>query len=186
MNFPDHRIARDADRGGDLAAGHAAADAAPQLLDALGRPRGCRCCTGRSGALARGRDDRGINSGGRGHETASLSCSGRSGPPTGRLSARSGQPRESETSKRKSVRGFKKPIWKDMPQTPVAAGPSKKSAPPSNYAAFHRAASRLKDGKPAVGVDPYAATQSGPLLVAVEREPSPNRSVARFDSPAKS
>src|SRR5215472_2596564 len=48
-----------------------------------------------------------------------------------------GNREKAKTSKRKSVRGFKKPIWKDMPQTPVAAGPSKKSAPPSNYAAFH-------------------------------------------------
>jgi hypothetical protein len=33
---------------------------------------------------------------------------------------------------------------------------------------------------------PYAVLKSGPLLVAVEREPSPNQTVARFDSPAKS
>jgi len=38
MNFADHRIARDADCGGDLAAGHAAADAAAQLLDAFSGP----------------------------------------------------------------------------------------------------------------------------------------------------
>jgi len=68
MDFADHRIARDADCGGDLAAGHAALDAALQLLDALRIPSPCRCAA-RSGTARRcRRDDRGIEqcgSGGR-------------------------------------------------------------------------------------------------------------------------
>src|SRR5215831_11975750 len=106
------------------------------------------------------------------------------GRRTGRLSARSGQPRERETSKRKSVRGFKSRSGKQAPD-PVAAGPPRKSAPPSNYAAFTEPHPASRMANPLLEWRPYAATQSGPLLVAVEREPSPNRSVARFDSPAK-
>jgi hypothetical protein len=114
-----------------------------------------------------------------------------SGPPTGRLSARSGQLRDPKPRSENRCAALRADPEKDAPDVtpsfrkPVAAGPPKKSAPPSNYAAFHRAASRLKDGKPAVGVAPVRCTLSGPLLVAVEREPSPIRIVARFDSPAK-
>src|ERR1700739_1655764 len=78
---------------------------------------------------------------------------------------------------------------KDAPDvTPKRGGGrfAEKISPTKHFAAFHRAASRLKDGKPAVGVAPVRCTLSGPLLVAVEREPSPIRIAARFDSPAKS
>src|ERR1041385_865486 len=120
-------------------------------------------------------------------QTASLWCRGRSGPLTGRWSARSGQRRERETSTRKSVRGLNEPIRNapDVTPMPVAAVRRKNKAPPSKLRRIHRAASRLKDGKPAVGVAPVRRYSSGPLLVAVEREPSPNQTVARFDSPAK-
>jgi hypothetical protein len=123
--------------------------------------------------------------------TASLYCRGRLGRRTGRLSARSGQLRDPKPRSENRCAAFGADRERDAPDAtqssfkPVAAGPPKKSAPPSNYAAFHRAASRLKDGKPAVGVAPVRCTLSGPLLVAVEREPSPIRIVARFDSPAK-
>jgi hypothetical protein len=119
-------------------------------------------------------------------ETASLYCRGRTGPPTGRWPRAAGD-RETQTSKRKSVRGLRADPEKEAPDvTPVAAGPPKKSAPPNNYAAFTEPHPASRMANPPLEWRPYAATRSGPLLVAVEREPSPNPSVARFDSPAKS
>jgi len=98
-----------------------------------------------------------------------------------------------KTSKRKSVCGFKSRSGKEMPQTRPKAFSSRwqpvrrKSQPHQaltpHFTEPHPAS---KDGKPAVGVAPVRCTLSGPLLVAVKREPSPNRNVARFDSPAKS
>jgi hypothetical protein len=92
-----------------------------------------------------------------------------------------------KTSKRKSVCGFKSRSGKEMPQTrpkafssPWAAGPPKKSAPPSTNAAFHRAASRLKDGKPAVGVAPVRRTDRGRFLSLLSE--NPRRIEASHDS----
>src|SRR5215467_4768048 len=110
------------------------------------------------------------------------------GRRTGRLSARSGQPRERETSKRKSVRGLRADPEKDAPDvTPTWWRLVRRKNQPHQATTPHftepHPASRMAN--PLLEWRPYAATQSGPLLVAVEREPSPNRSVARFDSPAK-
>jgi hypothetical protein len=49
-------------------------------------------------------------------ETASRYCRGRSGPPTGRLSARSGQPRDASLEAKIDAR-LEEPIRKKMPQT---------------------------------------------------------------------
>jgi hypothetical protein len=114
-----------------------------------------------------------------------------SGPLTGRLSARSGQPRDPKPRSENRCAAFGADPEKDAPDTTQSlfqAGGSRsaeKVSPTKQLRRIHRAASRLKDGKPAVGVAPVRCTLSGPLLVAVEREPSPNRNVARFDSPAK-
>jgi hypothetical protein len=98
-----------------------------------------------------------------GDMTASLYCRDRSGPPTGRLSARSGQPRERETSKRKSVRGLMSRSGKSPRRDPKAGASqsAEKSAAPGNSPHSHRAASRLKDGKPAVGVAPVRCNSIG-------------------------
>jgi hypothetical protein len=120
-------------------------------------------------------------------ETASLYCRGRTGPPTGRKPRAAGN-RETQTSKRKSVRGLRADPEKDAPDvTPVAAGPPKNFSPTKQLRRI--SPSRIPPqgmANPLLEWLPYAATRSGPLLVAVEREPSPNRNVARFDSPAKS
>src|SRR5205823_4951991 len=70
--------------------------------------------------------------------------------------------------------------------TPCRWQPVRRIAPPSNYAAFTEPHPASRMTNPLSEWRPYAATQSGPLLVAVERELSPNQTVARFDSPAKS
>ena len=67
MDFSDHRVAADADLGGDLAAGQSGDDTMAELLDALRGP-------------GRGRWRGG---GSNGHSMAPC-CDGRSGPPAGR------------------------------------------------------------------------------------------------------
>jgi hypothetical protein len=123
-------------------------------------------------------------------ETASLDCRGRLGRRQG-VCPRAAGNRETKASKRKSVCGLWSRSGKRCPRRDpklFQAGGSRsaeKVSPTKQLRRIHRAASRLEDGKPAVGVAPVRCTLSGPLLVAVEREPSPNRNVARFDSPAK-
>jgi hypothetical protein len=70
---------------------------------------------------------------------------------------------------------------------PNAGGrcPPKNSAHQANYAAFTEPHPASRMANPLSEWRPYAGTLSGPLLVAVERELSPNQTVARFDSPAK-
>jgi len=68
-----------------------------------------------------------------------------------------------------SVRGRKSPSGNAPDVTPMPGGgrPPKKVSPTKQLRRIHRAASRLKDGKPAVGVAPVRVLlNSGPLLVA--------------------
>lgn len=109
-----------------------------------------------------------------------------SGPPTGRLSARSGQPRDPKPRSENRCAAFRADPEKEAPDvTPVAAGPPKKSAPPDNYAAFTEPHPASRMANPLLEWRPYAALYRGRFLSLLS-ENSPNRSVARFDSPAKS
>src|SRR5262249_18952314 len=91
--------------------------------------------------------------------------------------ARSGQPRESKTSKRKSVRGFKSRSGKESPRRdPKFSGwwrPVRRKDQPHQATTPHFTgpASRPKDGRPAVGVAPVRRNSIGAASVAVKREP---------------
>jgi hypothetical protein len=118
--------------------------------------------------------------------TASLYCRGRLGRRTGRLSARSGQPRDPKPRSENRCAVFRADPERDAPDAtqsfskPVAAGPPKKSAPPSNYAAFTEPHPASRMANPLLEWRPYAALYRGRFLSLLSE--NPRRIEASHDS----